>query len=177
MPHQVSRIMVHVGSGPSAFVSSLGSLSHVMSDVVMPSLFQFLVVASSIVNYSKDAKVEDGVVDNLLPCLWTSPLLHPPLPSTMRSMFVLLTRTRCCPNTPPPRVQDRTCALHGLTPCDVPVFANVPTIPIIHVSVLIEPIMLAWVAGSIHIDVPKAKMLTFVMFEFSLLVCIYYIAY
>ena len=57
--------MLPITNGLSASPTSLGSSSCGMSDFQLPSLYQLLVVnANSAIDYFKDAKVNNGVVDN-----------------------------------------------------------------------------------------------------------------
>ena len=60
----MSQIVVNA---PSASASEIGSPSSGVSNVAMPSLFQFSVIdAAFAVHYSKDVELEDGVMDNPL---------------------------------------------------------------------------------------------------------------
>jgi len=139
---------VHV---PSASASDPGSPSRGVSDVEMPSLFQFSAVdAASAVDYSKNAGLEDGVVDSPPAKLGKRNYSPSPLRNNGRALIDDMDAPPPKSSVPrAPRSSRRLCMdEHRM---DVPQFTNVP--PVIVPTPVIVP--------DAQTNAPKAKVPNF----------------
>lgn len=138
-----------------------------MSDVEMPSLFQFSALdAASAVDYSKGTNVDDGVVDS--PPAKVVKLNYAPSPSPLRSekrARVLRSGASPSKDSAPKGLRSNRRLCMDQPPCDVPALKNLPAIA---VTAPVIPLPAPVDIPKAQTDIPKAKVPNFDILNFVL---------